>query len=146
MIQCIMQHDWVETGFLDLDQILQVADSILPFPIGDENKKEIRDWVKGEYEKTIKPKIRDVPPERQEVVLFPPGKCIHIYRDGVGVSACEVPCDFFKEIDVTRTMVDDHLTVPGYDKLLNELMRAHLCDSQFQFRNNVPGLRAEKRD
>ena len=110
-----------------------MADTVLPFPVGDKNKKEIRDWVKGEYEKTVKPNIRDVPPERQDVVLFPPGKCIHIYRDGVGVSACEVPCDFFKEIDVTRTMVDDHLTVPGYDKLLTELMRAHLSDSKFRF-------------
>lgn len=70
---------------------------------------------------------------------------MHIYRDGVGVSACEVPCDFFDELDVTRTMVDDHLTVSGYDKMLTELMRAHLCDSKFQFTNDVPGLRVEKK-
>ena len=140
-----MANDWIATGFLDLDQILRVADTILPFPVGDNNKKEIRDWVKAEYEKAIKPKIREISAERQEVVLFPPGKCIHVYRDGVGVSACEVPCDFFNEIDVTRTMVDDHLTVSGYDKLLTELMRAHQSNSHFRFRNDVPGLRVEKR-
>jgi hypothetical protein len=38
--------------------------------------------------------------------LFPPGRVIHLYRDGVGVSGCFVPNDFFNEIDVTRRMVD----------------------------------------
>jgi hypothetical protein len=46
----------------------------------------------------------------------------------------------FKEFDVTRTMVDDHLVPTGYNALLLETMRSHLKDSQFEFRNNVMTL------
>lgn len=144
MFQNAMATDWLETSFLDLEQILHVADCKLPIKIPDSKKQEIRDWAKSEYEKKIKPVIDEVPKERAEVVLFPPGRCIHVYRDGVGVSACEVPCDFFDELDVTRTMLEDHLTVPGYDKMLTELMRAHNGDSTFAFKNDVAGLREER--
>ena len=43
--------------------------------------------------------------ERLEIELFPPGKLIHFYRDGVGLSGCVVPNTFFTEIDVSRSMV-----------------------------------------
>ena len=140
--QNVLANDWLETAYLDLEQILHVADCNLPIKIPESKKQEIREWVKTEYEKKVKPRIAKVPKERAEVMLFPPGTCIHVYRDGVGVSACKVPCDFFDELDVTRTMVDDHLTVSGYDRMLTELMRAHLSDSTFLFKNDVPGLRA----
>jgi len=143
LIQDVMANDWFETSLLDLEQILHVADCNLPIKIPDAKKEEIRKWAVQEYEKKVKPKIKEVPKDRAKVVLFPPGRCIHVYRDGVGVSACEVPCDFFDQLDLTRTMIDDHLTVSGYDKMLTELMRAHLCDSRFQFTNDLPGLRVD---
>jgi len=31
-------------------------------------------------------------------VLFPPGECIHFYRDGSGISGTYVNCDFFNEV------------------------------------------------
>lgn len=36
--------------------------------------------------------------KRKEPVLFPPGDCIHFYRDGSGISGSYVPCDFFNEV------------------------------------------------
>lgn len=42
---------------------------------------------------------------RMPIELLPPGHLIHLYRDGVGISGCSVPNDFFYEIDVTRRMV-----------------------------------------
>lgn len=45
-------------------------------------------------------------PERLEPEVYPPGKCIHFYRDGSGISGHYVPNTFFSEIDVTRRMID----------------------------------------
>ena len=36
--------------------------------------------------------------KKKEPVLFPPGDCIHFYRDGSGISGSYVPCDFFNEV------------------------------------------------
>lgn len=146
VIHRVMTYEWFPAAMLDLDQMLHVADCNLPVKIPEEQKQQIRDLAKSEYEKHVKPQIETTAKgsSQQEVVLFPPGRCIHAYRDGAGVSACEVPCDLFSELDVTRTMVDDHLTVSGYDKMLTELMRAHLHDSTFSFPNDVPGLRIER--
>ncbi len=36
--------------------------------------------------------------KKKEPVLFPPGDCIHFYRDGCGISGSYVPCDFFNEV------------------------------------------------
>jgi len=75
--------------------------------------------------------------ERKEVVLVPPGECVHFYRDGSGgVSARYTPCDFFDEIDVSLTMVDDHLTPTGYYRLLLEAMRGYHADYNYRFRHD----------
>lgn len=99
-------------------------------------------------EKTISNRIQ---PE-----LFPPGRVIHLYHDGVGVSGCFVPNDFFSEIDVQRRMVDgeccrgnvlrpsvnfcllilfftDHVFHTGYQKIFLEIMRQHKGDHHFSF-------------
>lgn len=44
-------------------------------------------------------------PEPLEVELYPPGRCIHFFRDGTGLSASVVPNDFFQDIDVSRSMI-----------------------------------------
>jgi hypothetical protein len=41
-----------------------------------------------------------------EPELFPPGQCIHFYRDGIGVSVNVMPNTFFGEIDFNRRMLD----------------------------------------
>lgn len=95
-------------------------------------------------------------------ILFPPGECIHFYRDGSGISGTYVNCDFFNEvsscstihfhqsadsmhlidipiprlnaqIDVARTMVDDHLISSGYRRIFLSLMRDFHKDDHFSF-------------
>jgi hypothetical protein len=59
---------------------------------------------------------RRIPPlqDRFAPELYPPGRCIHFYSDGSGISAAVVPNDFFKEIDVNRRMIDGtHTSLPG---------------------------------
>ena len=55
---------------------------------------------------------------RLDVELYPPGKCIHIYRTGHGPeeqqspphrSACYVPNWFYNQIDVNKHMIDGRL-------------------------------------
>jgi hypothetical protein len=47
--------------------------------------------------------------DKLEPVLFPPGKCVHYYRDGNGFTGSVVPNNFFSEIDVSRRMIDGKL-------------------------------------
>lgn len=106
----------------------------------EEKKKSVIAW----FEEQLKTKHRSLPKgslQRREIVLYPPGKCIHFYRDGVGISTVEVPCTLFSELDVARSMVDDHLVATGYDRILKETMRTHLKQYDFQFRNDVLALR-----
>uniref|UniRef100_A0A7R9WSI3 Fungal lipase-type domain-containing protein n=1 Tax=Craspedostauros australis TaxID=1486917 RepID=A0A7R9WSI3_9STRA len=56
--------------------------------------------------------------QRTEPVLIPPGSCIHMYRDGVGYTAAYTPCDFFNQVDVSRTAVDDHMIMTGYHRAM----------------------------
>jgi hypothetical protein len=139
----VMSLDWTERAVEDMTELLKVAKENMPFPIPDDKISEAVEWAKGEIKKNVKSTLECVSAERSEIVLFPPGRCVHLYRDGVGISASYVPCDFFDMVDVSRTMVEDHLTT-GYDKVFVELMRGHLQDSKFEFRHDVSGVRKEK--
>ena len=44
-------------------------------------------WFSDQIDKNAKP-LKEL--QRREVVLFPPGKCVHFYRDGVGISAVSI--------------------------------------------------------
>jgi hypothetical protein len=48
--------------------------------------------------------------------------------------------DFFYEIDVTRTIRNDHMTGPGYNRLLFELVRLSNNDFYFKFNNDVMSI------
>eukprot|EP00957_Ditylum_brightwellii_P021003 1583371-Ditylum_brightwellii.AAC.1 len=54
-------------------------------------------------------------------------------RDGRGISGSRAPCDFFGEIDVTRTMLDDHTIDSGYRRIFLDLMREVMEDPHFRF-------------
>jgi hypothetical protein len=55
----------------------------------------------------------------------------------VSISASYVNCDFFNEIDVARTMIDDHLISSGYRRIFLELERSSRGDDHFSF-EDVP--------
>ena len=75
----------------------------MPILLPEDKKSDFVDWFEKQAEKSISP-ISGL--ERKEVQLWPPGRCLHFYRDGVGVSCVKVPCTLFNEFDVARTMLD----------------------------------------
>lgn len=118
------------------DLVSQKASFLLP----EDKKSNFVGWFKDKFD-NYNPPIQRL--QRKELILYPPGKCIHFYRDGVGVSCVQVPCTLFNEFDVCRTMLDDHLVPSGYETILVETMRSHLKNPNFQFKNDVLSLRGK---
>ena len=126
----------------DVHQILDAVDSNSPIKLSKEQHDHILNYIeKGLDEEYDKYRVEYNP---LEVVLYPPGKCLHLYRDGVGISAAYVPCTFFKEIDVTRTMLLDHGTTDGYDKIFHEMMRGHLKQIYFNFPHDIEKVTSQQ--
>jgi hypothetical protein len=115
----------------------------MPLLLPEDKKSGFIDWFEKKAERSISP-ISGL--QRKEVQLWPPGRCIHFYRDGVGVSVVQTPCTLFNEFDVSRTMLDDHLIPTGYEPILLESIRTHLKNPHFQFKNDVLSLRGENLD
>ncbi len=135
VIMDVMLRPYKAMAMLDVQQILEAIDSNSPIKPSKEQRALILNYIeKGLDEEFEKHKVEYDP---VEVVLFPPGKCIHLYRDGAGISGAYVPCTFFQEIDVSRTLIVDHGTADGYDRLFHELMRGHLNQIHFNFPHDV---------
>ena len=139
----IMSHDWTARALEDVQQLMSVLKINIPFELPEDKIQNALQWVTDYLSKEIKPGIAKISHDRADVQLFPPGKCIHMFRNGQGVSMHYVPCDFFDQFDVCYTMVDDHLIPSGYNRLLHELARERNKDSTFCFRNDVNVLRVE---
>ena len=120
--------------------------------------------VSGEGDVSESQSTKEAAVDKMVPCLFPPGCCIHFYRDGSGIDGTYVPCTFFDEvstidfalmivlstllyvilkhrscytfssnIDVARTMVDDHLISSGYRKIFLNMMRDFHKDDHFSF-------------
>mmetsp|Transcript_29466 Transcript_29466/g.60779 ORF Transcript_29466/g.60779 Transcript_29466/m.60779 type:complete len:101 (+) Transcript_29466:2-304(+) len=90
--------------------------------------------IKTFLEENVKQRMDDMSKiQRAEVILQPPGRCVHFYRDGNGVSGQIMECDFFDSIEISRTMVDDHLISVGYNRMLLDYMRYNHGDYEFNF-------------
>eukprot|EP00592_Proboscia_alata_P014162 CAMPEP_0194392408 /NCGR_PEP_ID=MMETSP0174-20130528/121681_1 /TAXON_ID=216777 /ORGANISM="Proboscia alata, Strain PI-D3" /LENGTH=590 /DNA_ID=CAMNT_0039187779 /DNA_START=39 /DNA_END=1811 /DNA_ORIENTATION=+ len=144
----VMQYDYNDKAKRDVKQALE---ELLPsYSKGLTSttflSKASMDKAKELVDSMMKKMVSDAPPdaskdgktaavikERMKPELFPPGECIHFYRDGYGISGSYTPCAFFNEIDVTRTMVEDHYIDTGYRRLFLELMRQYHNDQQFSF-------------
>jgi hypothetical protein len=135
-------HDELNTTSLPLmrRQLVNMISENVPFLLPEEKKEGVVAWFKDQIGRKSKSLPRGSL-QRRDVVLYPPGKCIHFYRDGVGISTVEVPCTLFNELDLARSMVDDHMVTTGYSYIITETMRTHLKQPGFQFDNNVMALR-----
>ena len=139
----IMSNDWTDAALRDVRQLSQVVRDNIPFELPQDKVDEALGWVSENLAKNVKPDIEKVSRERSDVQLFPPGKCIHMWRNGAGVSMHYVPCDFFNQMDVCPSMVSDHLIPSGYNRILHDIAREKNKDSTFFFRNDVNALRIE---
>lgn len=132
----------VEQALRDLQTMVgnRETNKQLPFSIDEVAIQSVMGYVHRGIEKVSrgeedmsKRSGKNVAAEKMIPCLFPPGTCIHFYRDGSGIDGTYVPCTFFDEIDVARTMVDDHLISSGYRKIFLNMMRDFHKDDHFSF-------------
>ena len=131
----IMSYDYTPKARRDAEQALNELKNNASILIGESEVKLAMDLVDKAMKELIRPAIlkNDVPKSRIEPEIFPPGRCIHFYQDGRSVSGSYAPCTFFDELDITRTMLDDHMIKRGYHRLFLELMREYHDDDHFAF-------------
>ena len=118
----VTRFDYQKQAQRDVEQALRAAKSRLALGLDEDDIQTVMGYVSSGLEKIANPMTlsstdRITTPEEKKVegittteevqqlpiVLFPPGECIHFYRDGSGISGSHVPCTFFDEIDIART-------------------------------------------
>jgi len=129
----IMEYDWTHLAKRDIEHSLNELRRVSPGLLSDATVQSILDGVQNMLITYVQPNIKKPTSERKEVELFPPGACIHIYRDGNGVSGAIAPCTFFGDILISRRMIDDHLTESGYKNIFLDLMRQYHSDYHYTF-------------
>jgi len=137
----IMAYDWADVAYRDVEFLIQmIRKTFKALPISDEFEKSVLAFVKKTLDESIKPfclRMNKDFGERLEPILIPPGKCIHFYRDGSGFSGRHTPCSFFDSVEISRTMIDDHLTPQGYHRSMLLFMRDVTDDIHFRFAHDA---------
>ena len=131
----IMSYDWTPIAVSDLQEFLKAVQKDIPF-LSDGITENIVNFANQTLDTTVRPFL-NTNTNRLTPALIPPGECIHLFRDGSGVSGTHTPCSFFTSIDVSRTMIDDHLVPPGYHRLFLEFIRDHQGDLQYNFEHSI---------
>lgn len=129
----IMSYDWTDRALRDVQQIIDVVRENVPFDMPREKDESVLNFVNTTLNKMVRPLLKNIPTERLTPVLVPPGRCVHFFRDGSSFSGRHTPCDFFNSIDITWTMIDDHLTDTGYHRALLSFIRSYRNDMNFRF-------------
>lgn len=103
----IMAFNWMEYVQRDiqftLNELQQRHSRIFKETTRQNITQTIETLLSKHLQNTI---LKDRPEPRMAPELYPPGQCIHLYRDGCGMTGCYVPNTFFSEIDISRRMVD----------------------------------------
>lgn len=115
----ITDFDWTPYARRDIEQIVGEVQKIFPIPVNSLTRTIILEYLNSSLPD---PSSFKQDQKKMDLLLFPPGKCIHFYRDGVGVAGSIVPCTYFDEIEVTKRLVDDHSLQSGYNKIILDLM------------------------
>jgi hypothetical protein len=103
----IMAFDWMEYVQRDiqftLNELQQRHSRIFKETTRQNISQTIETLLNKHLQNTI---LKDRTEPRMIPELYPPGQCIHLYRDGCGMTGCYVPNTFFSEIDISRRMID----------------------------------------
>ncbi len=107
MLLDVASYDFTSKALEDLHDFLVFVNASLPLdiPIDD-----ILTKVNSDMDRYDRPAFAKVTKERLPRVLYPPGSCIHLFRDGFGYTASYTPCSYFDSVDVTRTLLAVTLT------------------------------------
>ena len=134
----ILSYDFTEKAYEDLEDFLLFLNASVPIDLSFPMHK-ILHYVDEEL-RGSQATFVNVSKERLDPVLFPPGTCIHLFRDGSGYTGSYSPCNFFDSIDFARTLIDDHTTLTGYHKALLHLLRDKLNNQRFDFQHDIVAL------
>jgi len=124
----VMEFDWIPGARRDVLQLFhelkesdsKIADVLVTEDTIDSTMKVVDRLLEQHFARTVKASSD----ERMQQQLFLPGKIIHFYKDGLGISRRVVPNTFFGEVDLTRPMIRDHfLRSPGYKELFIQVKR-----------------------
>ena len=129
----IQEYNYVPSSRRDIVQAFEELQRVSPGIFSQDLVNRMMGNVDAVFESCVIPSIKPATDERSEPVLFPPGRCVHFYHDGHGITGAVTPCTFFREIDLTRRMVDDHLITPGYRQTFLDLMRQYHHDQKISF-------------
>lgn len=126
----IVELDWTPYARRDVNETVEEMGRFLPSLVTDSAKKDMLKKLEGMLpdQSSFTPTKKRLPP-----VLFPPGKVIHFYRDGYGVTGSLVPSNFFDELEISRRMLDDHFFLEGYEQIFLSLMRQYHGDNLYSF-------------
>jgi len=134
----VIEYDWTDQALEDIEFTMDKAKDSLPFGHLLPPREAVVDWVKTVLERDFKPKFANLQKrERFPSVLIPPGTCLHFFRDGVGYTGAKTPCSFFSTVDLARTLVDDHLLMPGYHRALITIARDMEGDYNVRVKKNT---------
>jgi len=131
----IMGYDWIDRALRDVRQLIDVVSENTPFDFPKKNEASVVEFVNSTLNAMVRPFLKEIPTERLSPVLIPPGRCVHFFRDGKSFSGRHTPCSFFDSIDISWTMIEDHLTDLGYHRALLNFIRSHRDDMNFRFRH-----------
>jgi len=127
----ITDFDYIPFARRDLEEIVNELQRFLPSLVDRHAKDKIlRNLNLQLPESSVS---QEENKKRMEVLLFPPGRCIHFYSDGFGTAGSVVPCTFFDELDINRRLLHDHLIEKGYQKIFLDLMRQYKNDNNYRF-------------
>ena len=137
MLLDVTAYDFTSKALEDLHDFLVFVNASLPLdiPIDD-----IVANANSDMDRYDRPAFAKVTKERLPRVLYPPGTCIHLFRDGVGYTASYTPCDYFDSVDVTRTLLDDHMVIPGYHRAFLTMLRDRMKNLHFDFQHDIMAL------
>jgi Lipase (class 3) len=131
---------WITEAAVDIQLLTTVLKENLPFPdLTEKVMSSLKDWLTlADVENTTLKSVlakKIVPP-----VLFPPGECVHLYRDGMGWQGVYYPCFNFKAIEGVLFMVDDHLIPTGYYQGLLGYIRGLRSELNWRFKPDLIDL------
>ena len=132
---------WIDDTKQDVEFVARIMKENLPFPSLTET------IMNGIFDFLEKQRERLAPGGSQQhnapatQVLFPPGECVHLFRDGTGWQAVYKPCDQFNEIEAVRHLVSDHLIDTGYYRGLLGYIREIKNDMNWKFEPDLMKLR-----
>ena len=117
----LMDYDWTHDALADLEFSLDRAKEAFPDVASfvPDTQKAL-EWFETRLVEVIRPALRQRSKRQTRLpsVLIPPGTCIHLFRDGYGMTGTYTPCDFFGSVEFSLTLVDDHLILTGYNRAM----------------------------